>query len=407
MTDLSTEYRLSTYKDFGPLDGKEKIRLARSETDGTICVKKTLQPESLAIYTFLKEHPSPYFPRIRECVLQDTPPAAGQEAAQDMDAAAGQEPARVLVVIEEYIEGQSIDQLVAEQCFDETETIRAALEICQALMILHHADPPIIDRDIKAENVMLTKDGQVKLVDFDIARAYEEDKSHDTEALGTRNYAAPEQFGFSQTDGRTDIYALGVLINYMRTGKFPEQELVGGNLKPVVMTCINLDPADRYQSVDDLSQMLAALPSAPSGKTGKRGGGAADASQEDRPGGGQKKDRTWRSWLPPGFRTGTPWKIVVAVFMYFLMTAFTFSLEFTDEYGVPEPMGVQIVTKILIWLSLIVSVFFIWDYRGLRQKFPFFNPKDKILRFLSDVVVFLLLFFAAILISAIIMSWVV
>ncbi len=400
MTDLSAEYRLSTYKDFGPLEGKEKIRLVRSETDGTICVKKTLQPESLPIYTFLKEHPSPYFPEIRECVLQDAEPAA--------EPAAPQEPKQVLVVIEEYIEGKSIDQLVVEQCFDEPETVRIALEICQALMILHHADPPIIDRDIKAENVMLTKDGQVRLVDFDIARAYEEDKSHDTEALGTRNYAAPEQFGFSQTDGRTDIYALGVLINYMRTGKFPEQELVGGSLKPIVMTCINLDPADRYQSVDDLSQMLAALPAAKAASSGRtRDDGAAGGQQDDRSGGGQQKDKTWRSWLPPGFRTGTPWKIVVAVFMYFLMTAFTISLEFTDEYGVPEPMGVQIVTKILIWLSLIGSVLFIWDYRGLRQKFPFFNPKDKILRFLSDVVVFLLLFFAAILISAFIMSWVV
>ncbi len=396
MPDLSEEYRFTTYKDFGPLEGKQKIRLVRSETDGTICVKKVLHPECFRIYAFLKEHPSPYFPCIRECVLQDVAPTPDGDATEEKQ--------QVLIVIEEYIEGQSIDQLVAERCFTEAETIRIAQEVCQALMILHHADPPIIDRDIKAENILLTKDGQVKLVDFDIARSYEEDKSHDTVALGTRNYAAPEQFGFSQTDARTDIYALGVLINYMRTGKFPEQELTGGNLRPIVKTCMNLDPTDRYQQVEDLAQILAALPTAgsdSSGQTAREGGNEADSQQN----GGQTEGRKGQSWLPPGFRTRTPWKMVVAAFLYFLMTAFTFSLEFTDEYGTPEPMGVQIVTKVLIWLSLIATVFFIWDYRGIRQKFPFFNPKDKILRFLSDVVVFLLLFFAAILISAIIMSW--
>ncbi len=393
MTDLSEEYRLSTYKDFGPLEGKDKIRLVRSETDGTICVKKVLHPDSLRVYTFLKENPSPYFPRIRECVLQDSEPSPESDT-----------PQQVLVVIEEYIEGQSIDQLVAEQCFDEAETIRIAQEICQALMILHHADPPIIDRDIKAENIMLTKDGQVKLVDFDIARSYEEDKSHDTVALGTRNYAAPEQFGFSQTDARTDIYALGVLINYMRTGKFPEEKLAGGALRPIIKTCMNLDPNERYQQVEDLAQMLAAIPVAGPDRA-KGAAGKSSSETDSTPGGGQNTEKTAQSWVPPGFRTRTPWKMVVAAFMYFLMTAFTISLEFTDEYGTPEPMGVQVVTKILIWLSLIGTVFFIWDYRGIRQKFPFFNPNDKILRFLSDVVVFLLLFFVAILISAIIMSW--
>ncbi len=381
MTDLSEEYRLSTYKDFGPLEGKEKIRLVRNEIDGTICVKKVLHPESLAVYTFIKEHPSPYFPEVRECVLQEDASGEGQ----------------ALVVIEEYIEGENIAQLVEEQCFDETETIRIAREICQALEILHHAEPPIICRDIKAENIMLTRDRQVKLVDFDIARSYEEDKSHDTRVLGTRNYAAPEQFGFSQTDARTDLYALGVLINYMRTGKFPEEELVGGNLQQIVKTCINLDPANRYQSAEDLDQILAVLPTAGADRQ-DAGRGAQKETQSET---GQDPSR---SWLPPGFRTRTPWKMVVAALGYFWITAVTVTMEFTDEYGTPEPMGVQVVSKILIWLSVIASIFFIWDYRGIRQKFHFFNPKDKILRFLSDVVVFLLLFFIAVLTSAILVT---
>ncbi len=380
MTDLSEEYRLSTYKDFGPLEGKDKIRLVRSEMDGAICVKKVLHPESLGIYTFLKEHPSRYFPEVRECVLQDQ----------------GDGPAQELVVIEEYIEGKNIAQMAAEHCFDEPETVRIAREICRALKILHHADPPIICRDIKAENIMLTGDGQVRLVDFDIARAYEADKPHDTEVLGTRNYAAPEQFGFAQTDARTDIYALGVLINYMRTGQFPEEEMTGGALRPIVKTCISLDPADRYQSAEELEQALEELPAA--------GAKADDDAADGRQDGAQPEKNDTRSWMPPGFRTRTPWKIVVAIIGYFLMTAFAFTLEFTDESGVPEPMVVQAAARILIWLSFIGSVFFIWDYRGIRQKVRFLNPENQILRFLSDVVVFVFLFFVAIFASAILVT---
>ncbi len=380
MENLSDEYELSNYKDFGPLDGKEKIRLVRNELDNDICVKKILQPESERIYLFLKEHPSPCFPKIRVCVRQEDQ----------------------LIVIEEYIRGKSIAQLVSEKCFEDDKTARIALKITEALGILHHASPPIIDRDIKAENIMITEDDEVKLVDFDIAREYEEDEPHDTQALGTRPYAAPEQFGFSQSDERTDIYAVGVLINYMVTGKFPEQELLGGRLKEIAVTCMNLDPGKRYQSVEDLRQaLLTAFPQEEAkAKTGKAEPNASALS------GGyseQEVDDVSDSFLPPGFRHHRPLRMIVAILVYVLGTCFCFTLEFTDAAGVPEPMVIQMCSRILIWLAMMGSIFFIWDYRGIRKKIRFLNSESQFLRILADIVVILILLSAAILISAILL----
>ncbi len=368
MANLSDEYELSNYKDFGPLDGKEKIRLVRNELDSEICVKKILQPESERIYLFLKEHPAPCFPKIRVCVRQEDQ----------------------LIVIEEYIRGKSIAQLVSEKCFEDEEIARIVLMILEALEILHHASPPIIDRDIKAENILITEEGQVKLVDFDIAREYEETQSHDTEALGTRGYAAPEQFGFSQTDARTDIYAVGVLMNYMATGKFPEQELIHGRLKEIAITCMNLDPGKRYQSVADLKQAL--LEAFPEAET-------KEQTEEARP----EADDVSGSFLPPGFRHHSPLRMGIAVLVYVIGTVFCFTLEFTDAAGVPEPMAVQMCSRILIWLAMMGSIFFIWDYRGIRKKIRFLNSESQFLRILADIVVILALLFAAILISSILL----
>ena len=105
---------------------------------------------------------------------------------------------------------------------------------------------------MKAENVILTNEGEVKLVDFDIARIYQPGKSKDTDMMGTQGYAAPEQFGFGQTDARTDIYAMGVLLNYMLVREFPMEKLTEGKFRTIVLKCIKINPEDRYQNVDEL-----------------------------------------------------------------------------------------------------------------------------------------------------------
>ncbi len=105
--------------------------------------------------------------------------------------------------------------------------------------------------DLKAENVILTNEGEVKLVDFDIARIYQPGKSKDTVMMGTQGYAAPGTVLFGQTDARTDIYAMGV-FNYMLVREFPMEKLTEGKFRTIVLKCIKINPEDRYQNVDEL-----------------------------------------------------------------------------------------------------------------------------------------------------------
>lgn len=117
-------------------------------------------------------------------------------------------------------------------------------QLCECLKILHAQK--IIHRDIKPSNVMLTENETVKLIDFSISRIAKENKENDTDFLGTKGYAPPEQFGFGQTDARSDIYSLGVTI----------QKILGENydgyLKKILSKCTELDPAKRYQSVEEI-----------------------------------------------------------------------------------------------------------------------------------------------------------
>ena len=113
----------------------------------------------------------------------------------------------------------------------------------------------IVHRDVKAENVILRGD-QAVLIDFDASRVFKDEISRDTQVLGTTGYAAPEQYGIAQTDQRADIYALGVLLNILLTGRHPSKELAGGRLGRVVQKCTRVNPQKRYKNVLHLMEDL-------------------------------------------------------------------------------------------------------------------------------------------------------
>lgn len=120
----------------------------------------------------------------------------------------------VIYVVMDYIEGEPLDKILEEYGAQPQDlVIEWAKQLCEVLMYLHNRKPPIIYRDMKPGNVMLKPDGNLKLIDFGIAREYKEQNLADTQCLGTRGYAAPEQYGGKgQTDQRTDIFCLGVTI---------------------------------------------------------------------------------------------------------------------------------------------------------------------------------------------------
>lgn len=176
----------------------------------------------------------------------------------------------VIYVVMDYIEGVSLNKVLEKEGAQSQDTvIEWAKDLCGVLDYLHSQNPPIIYRDMKPANIMLQENGSIKLIDFGIAREYKEENLEDTVSLGTKGYAAPEQFGGKgQTDRRTDIYCLGVTLYHLVTGKNPceppyeiypirywNPELSAG-LESIILKCTQLNPEDRFDSCAELLYAL-------------------------------------------------------------------------------------------------------------------------------------------------------
>ena len=176
------------------------------------------------------------------------------------------EDAEYIYIVEDFVEGITLDDLLRQQkIVDEPQAIQWFLDLCGVLRYLHNQEPnPIIYRDMKPSNIMLQPDGTLKLIDFGIAREYKHDSGADTTYIGTKGYAAPEQFGKAQTDARTDIYSLGVTMYHLLTGKSPYEppydfvpvrQLNGAlshGIEYILGKCVQSEPENRYQSVEEL-----------------------------------------------------------------------------------------------------------------------------------------------------------
>jgi len=158
------------------------------------------------------------------------------------------------IVLEEYIEGMSVGDVLEGGLYTEEGTIKICRCVCDALTILHHNG--IIHRDIKPDNIMITSKGEVKLIDFNASKEYKEEGERDTRILGTTGFAAPEQYGITQSDARTDIYAMGVLINVMLTGEHPSKLMCNGRMKKIVRKAVSMNPDERYQTALELRNVL-------------------------------------------------------------------------------------------------------------------------------------------------------
>lgn len=159
----------------------------------------------------------------------------------------------MVAVLEEYIQGDSLAYLLEGALFSHAEARKITMQLCNALWVLHKLGA--VHRDIKPENVMI-RGSEAILIDFDASRIFKSDTNQDTQILGTTGYAAPEQYGITQTDERADIYSLGVLLNIMLTGKHPSKELANGHLGRIVQKCTMVNPEKRYKSVLYLMETL-------------------------------------------------------------------------------------------------------------------------------------------------------
>ncbi len=171
-----------------------------------------------------------------------------------------------LVAVYDYVEGPTLRELVRERgplapgC-----AVALARQLCQALAPLHAAG--VVHRDIAPGNVVVAADG-AHLIDLGIARMRVDGASHDTTRLGTWGFAAPEQYGFAQTDARSDVFSLGRVLAYALTAADPadasfdsaaqESPLVSPALRKVIKKATAFEPSSRYQSTGELERALAA-----------------------------------------------------------------------------------------------------------------------------------------------------
>ncbi len=196
------------------------------EISGELCLKKYLEHHEDAVYEYIREHRSAHIPAVFDYGVDD----------------------RGFYVIEEYIKGKTLDRYMEDVDEDPEERERIIYEILDAVEFLHLAPSPIIHRDLKSDNILIDKNGKVYLIDYDAAKVFKSGETKDTELIGTIGIAAPEQYGFSQSDQRTDIYALGLLIKDM----FPKN----AKFQRVADKAMKMDPEQRYSSIGELRRAM-------------------------------------------------------------------------------------------------------------------------------------------------------
>ena len=178
-----------------------------------------------------------------------------------------------LYLVMELLRGRTLEKIVEKNgpC-PEAWLLPIACELADALATLHtHELGPIVFRDLKPSNVMVTDAGEVKLVDFGIARHFKPGATHDTQPLGTPGFAAPEQYGSAQTTPRSDIYSLGATLFYGLTGEDPAMALdappsvrdrapgCSPEMDAILRKCLHMDPAGRWESARALGSALEAI----------------------------------------------------------------------------------------------------------------------------------------------------
>ena len=205
----------------------------------------TLPDTTLVVYKEYKDDRGALVQRIRQLNLDCIPRILALECTNTKTS-----------LLEEYIEGEDLLTYCQKGC-TPSDTFHLIYQLLMALQKLHSLIPPIIHRDIKPENILITADNRLFLIDFDAAREYSEtERENDTILLGTKGYAAPEQYGFSQTDVRTDIYSVGVVCNLL-IEHTSFTSTTKHRLQKIMDKATMFDPDKRYQTVTEMLSDLS------------------------------------------------------------------------------------------------------------------------------------------------------
>ncbi len=229
---------LSKYVDESNIDDHPDVQFVKNRETDELFVKKLLSTYDISVYSYLKDHPVAHMPRIIEFYEGDNR----------------------LIVIEEYISGRTVDDIMSDEQMTEELAISITRQLCVILDELHNLPTPIVHRDVKPSNIFLTDEDVVYLLDMNIAKWYDPDKTDDTHHMGTQYYAAPEQAGYGMraSSAKSDIYAVGMLLNVMLTGRFPKEQMPDGPIRELILRCISLEADERY-TARELKEALQSI----------------------------------------------------------------------------------------------------------------------------------------------------
>jgi serine/threonine protein kinase len=316
---LEEAYRLSCYEELTALDYRKRVYLVKNKENGEIFVKKELEKFSKEVYKKLQHEKIAGIPEIHEIIEEEDR----------------------LILVEEYIHGKTLEKLLSERGVLPEEEVRdIAGKVCTILKQLHNLKPSIIHRDLKPSNVMINPERTVYFIDFNTARYYEDGRNRDTKLLGTENYAAPEQYGFGQSDERSDIYAFGVMINKLLTGGYPRDGKPEGSWGDIISKCTRWEPEERYQTVQQLEMAVC----------------------------GKREDKI--SYRIPGFRSRTPWKMLVGIGIYGMLAWICFTMKLVDTDGKSILSGVRLwYERTFSFLTALALIFYGMDFGGIRARF--------------------------------------
>ncbi|MGX7150419.1 serine/threonine protein kinase [Enterococcus ureasiticus] len=376
------------YKEIKPLTDK---------TNGPILVRKMDTKEFFVkkcYPLYLEEHlaalrniKQAHLPKIQELVVQD-----GK-----------------LWLYEEFIQGKTLTEVIQSSGILETEQILTiAMSVLEALGALHKKG--LVHRDVKPGNIMMTNEGTVKLIDFDAVRAVDGEKESDTVQLGTMGFASPEQFGFAESDERSDLYSLGIVMNICSVKEYPKKRLTEDRvLRGIIRKATKLEPGERYQTALEMhlalrqqkSKQIAAIKQAK----------AHAANLEKRP------IRTYADTRPittiwdtnkyvrqfvilgsrlievvvsffrkyvPGFRTETLWKRAAALVWYSIFFV-GITANIVDQPT--ESLKIREFVDYLLIFGLPVVLF--TNFLDYQRKLPLLSSENKIYRSIGYGLLFL------------------
>lgn len=317
------------FRTIAVLNELHGVYLVQDPDTGKVFVKKILDVYNPKVYEYLRRYP-----------ITGTPGIIGFH-----------EEAGRMTVVEEYISGSSLQEKIGRKDLLETDILNYMLDLCAILEKLHTGDHILIHRDVKPSNIIITAYNRAVLLDFNAAKFYSPESAEDTVLLGTRGYAAPEQYGFGASTPQTDIYALGITLQKM----LETMEDPPAWLSRIARRCTQIDPARRFTDITELQKELAS---------------------HIRAGGKGNIFRAAARYLPPGFRSGRIWKMLTATAGYILIGVFCFQF-----YGTEDVTGLRLhVEQVFVMAMMLAIVFGCFDYLHVQSLMPLCRRKSFLIR---------------------------